>query len=86
MDIPDDIRAAAISVVMRGFNTRALHEAIERALMAEREQCAKIAETFWNHGGPSFRLATKIAAAIRTEAPQEQPKADDDAAIGNRRA
>lgn len=41
--IPDDIRAAALAVVDRGYD-EGLVEAVAKAILAERERCAKIAD------------------------------------------
>ena len=76
---PDDIRKAAEAVIDRGYD-EGMVEALERALMNERERCAKIAEE-WEpirrllpladdshneaaHTG-QYEAGERIAAAIR---------------------
>jgi hypothetical protein len=59
--IPDDIRKAAEAVIDRGYD-EGMVEALERALMAERERAAKVVE---NYDKP-FRTRGDIAAAIRS--------------------
>jgi formylmethanofuran:tetrahydromethanopterin formyltransferase len=54
VEIPEDIKAAARSVVDRGYN-EGLVDAVERAILAERERCAKIAHGVWlSAGGGDF--------------------------------
>ena len=58
-DIPEDILAIAASVFGR--------DEIARAILAERERCAKIAET--SYGGlASLKACHHIADAIRSTA------------------
>jgi hypothetical protein len=66
--IPDDIRKAAEAVIDRGYD-EGMVEALERALMNERERAAQIVER-WSLPTiqtPSMWLIDKagIAAAIR---------------------
>lgn len=81
MSEPDDILAAAAEVVERGYN-EGLMEAVVRALKAERERCAKIAEGWepsdgeiaqYSHGSHYISgledAADRIAAAIRRGTP-----------------
>lgn len=75
-DIPQDVWDAAAKVdippAMSGpYNWRAvLREAIARAILAERERCAKIAEGFdrnrdWVPGSIFDRLYREVATSIR---------------------
>lgn len=59
--IPEDIKKAARRVVERGYN-EGLLEAVEKALLAERERCAKIADA---HAECECDCGDVIAAAIR---------------------
>ena len=65
IDMQDDYGGPALDID-NGEIMRLLSE----ALLAERqrtiEECAKVAEGFWNNGGPSYRLTAAIAAAIRS--------------------
>lgn len=68
--IPDDLRATARDIVERIAKTHpwkidAVLD-IARALLAERERCAKIAESHINPLGTRSWDADGIAAAIRT--------------------
>jgi hypothetical protein len=73
-NIPDDIRAAAEAVVERGYN-EGLLDAVARALLAERERCARIAEsqqTFEWAGGDDWAAGyvdgkSAAAKAIRKD-------------------
>lgn len=62
MEIPDDIRAAAIAVVNRGYKT-GLIEAVALALLAERERATQAERdrinAMWDRGN-----AATIRAAL----------------------
>lgn len=60
--IPSDVRDKADTLAQRWVPRKLLSDEIAAALMAEREHCAKIAETEFARGFP-------IAAAIRAGKP-----------------
>lgn len=66
--IPEDIRNAAMAVVERGYN-EGLLEAVERAIMVERERCAVIAEPHIMACECCRDTATVIGTAIRRGTP-----------------
>ena len=49
----------------------ALKDALSDAVLAEREACARIAETTYAHSAFHFELATAVAAAIRARNPSQ---------------
>lgn len=65
-EIPDDIQAAAMAVVDRGYDVGLLH-AVAAALMKERERCAKIVECGCDNPFCELDEAAARIARIGTE-------------------
>jgi hypothetical protein len=76
--IPKDVMAVALDLVgccpisMGLMDIYKLRDAIARAIMDERERCAKIAENYGS--GDYWGKATPIADAIRTPVHSEPSK------------
>jgi hypothetical protein len=73
--IPQDVWDAALSVVdaIDGLGYAKIHtDKVARAILAERERCADLAETTVSNvgvGGGEFYIAAEIAKAIRNPSP-----------------
>lgn len=66
-EIPEDVMKRANLAIEEGVNARLTNmEIIARAILAERERCARIADTvlLWK-GMPGDFEANQVAAAIR---------------------